>query len=264
MSDYRLSVKEIGVLKEGKWPQWSRKVKEVLRLHGMWSYIKGSQSTPPKGSTEIAMLDSANDFIFSALCSIIKDSLIQEVEKLTMAKEAWTYLKSKMHQGGIISKLTALQSTIHTRITSATSINPTLADIKDLIANVYDEGSPTCKEWMITILFQALADSEFDWLCKQFIAVITKKDLNLTSDEIIKRLEAEASEAHANEPFGTQEAALAAKLKKSYPTPPHDKQKAKCTNCLLKTHAAENYWEKGGGAEGKAPKWWKELKAKKS
>jgi hypothetical protein len=40
MSEYRLIVKEIGMLKEGKWPQWLRKVKGVLRSHGIWSYIK--------------------------------------------------------------------------------------------------------------------------------------------------------------------------------------------------------------------------------
>jgi hypothetical protein len=143
MSEYRLSVKEIGMLKEGKWPQWSRKVKGVLRSHGMWSYTEGSLSSPPRVTSKIAAWDVANDCIVGALCGVIEDSLVQEVEKLTSAKEAWTYLKSKTHQGGIISKLTALQSVIRTRITSATSINPMLADIKDLIANIYDEGIPT-------------------------------------------------------------------------------------------------------------------------
>jgi len=94
-----------------------------------------------------------------------------------------------MHQGSIILKLTALQSAIHTCITSAVLINPTLANIKDLIANVYDEGTLTHEEWMIVILLKELADGEFDWRRKQFITVMTKKDLNLTLD-IIKRLEA--------------------------------------------------------------------------
>jgi hypothetical protein len=110
MSDYRLSVKEIGILKEGKWPQWLRKVKGVLRAHGMWLYIEGSQSTPPKTSINITAWDATNDCIVGALCGVIEDSLVQEVEKLTTAKEAWTDLKSKMHKGGIISKLTPLQA----------------------------------------------------------------------------------------------------------------------------------------------------------
>jgi hypothetical protein len=175
MSDYQLSVKEIGMLKEGKWPQWSRKVRGALRSHGTWSYIDGPSSDPPKISTELVAWTNANDRIVSALCGVIKDSLVQEVEKLTTAKEAWSYLKSKTHQGGIISKLTALQSAICTRITSAATISPTLADIKDLIANVYDKGTPTREEWTIIILLQALADGEFDWLRKQFITVMTKK-----------------------------------------------------------------------------------------
>jgi hypothetical protein len=228
------------------------------------SYIKGSLSSPPRVTSKIAAWDVANDRIVGALCGVMEDSLVQEVEKLTTAKEAWTYLKSKTYQGGIVSKLTALQSAIRTHITSAASINPTLADIKDLIANVYDEDIPTRKEWTIVILLQALADGKFDWLRKQFITVMTKKDSNLTSDDIIKRSEAEASEARANEALGTQEAAMAAKLKKSYPSPLHDKAKPKCTSCSSKGHSNETCWEKGGGAEGKAPDWWKELKAKKA
>jgi hypothetical protein len=264
MSDYRLSVKEIGMLNDGGWPQWSRKVKGALRAHGTWSYIDGPSSEPPKNATELAAWTVMNDRIVGALCGIIEDSLVQEVEKLTAAKDTWTYLKLKTHQGGIISKLTALQSAIRTRITSAASINPTLADIKDLITNVYDEGTPTREEWTIIILLQALADGEFDWLRKQFITVITKKDSTLTSEDIIKRLKAEASEACANEALVSQEVAMAAKFKKSYPSPPRDKAKAKCTICQAKGHSSEKCWEKGGAAEGKAPDWWKELKKKKT
>jgi hypothetical protein len=264
MSKYRLSVKEINMLKEGKWPQWSRNVKGAFRSHGTWSYIEGSPSSLPRVTSEITVWDVANNRIVGALCGVVEDSLVQEVEKLTTVKEAWTYLKSKTHQGGIISKLMALQSVIRTRITSAASINPMLADIKDLIANIYDKGIPMCKEWTIVILLQVLADGEFNWLRKQFITVMTKKDSNLTSDDIIKCLEAEASEAHANEALGAQEAAMVAKLKKSYPSPLCDKAKPKCMNCSSKGHANETCWEKGGGSEGKAPDWWKELKAKKA
>jgi hypothetical protein len=229
----------------------------------MWSYIDGPSSESPKNATELAAWTVVNDCIIGVLCGVIEDFLVQEVEKLTAAKDAWTYLKSKTHQGGIISKLTALQSAIRTHITSTTSINPMLADIKDLIANVYDEGTPMREEWTIVILLQALADGEFNWLRKQFITVMTKKDSTLTSEDIIKQLEAETSEAHANEALVSQEAAMAAKFKKFYPSPPYDKAKAKCSNCQAKGHSSEKCWEREGAAEGKAPDWWKELKKKK-
>jgi len=107
--------------------------------------------------------------------------------------------------------------------------------------NVYDEDTLTHKKWTIIILLQALADGEFDWLWKQFITVMTKKDLNHTLDDIIKCLEAEVSKARVNEALGSQEAAMAAKLKKA----PRDKPKAKCMNCTSKTHSFEACWEKG-------------------
>jgi hypothetical protein len=262
MCNYKLSVKEIGILKEGKWPQWLRKVKGALRSHRMWSNIEGSLSTPPKSAIKVITWESMNDHIIGALCGVIEDSLVQEVKKLTTVKEAWTYLKSKVHQGGIILKLTALQSAICTCITSATSINLTLTNIKDLIANIYNEGTLTCEEWTIVILLQVLVEGEFDWLRKQFITVMTRKDSNLTLDDIIKRLEAEVCEAWANKVLRSQEAAMVAKMKKALPTPL--KSKPKCLNFSAKGHSFEMCWEKGGGAEGKAPNWWKELKSKKS
>jgi hypothetical protein len=129
-----------------------RKVRGALRSHGTWSYINRPSSDLPKTSTELVAWTNANDCIVGAVCGVIEDSLIQEVEKLTTAKEAWSYLKSKTHQGGIISKLTALQSAICTRITSTTTISLMLADIKDLITNVYNEGTPTREELTVIIL----------------------------------------------------------------------------------------------------------------
>jgi hypothetical protein len=105
----------------------------------MWSYIDLPSSNPPENSMELIAWTNVNDCIVSTPCGIIEDSLVQEVKNLTTVKEVWSYLKSKTHQGGIISKLTTLQGAIHICFTSATSINPTLTDIKDLIANLYDE-----------------------------------------------------------------------------------------------------------------------------
>jgi len=57
-------------------------------------------------------------------------------------------------------------------------------------------------------------------------------------NDIIKRLEAEAQEAHANENRSTPEAALAARYKKAGH---HEKNKVKCTNpnCLKLPHNRE-------------------------
>jgi len=128
----------------------------------------------------------ANDRIVGALCGIVDDMLLQELEKLTMAKVAWQYLKQKMHQARIISKLTALQNAIRTRFTTATSILPTIAEIKDLMANIYDEGAPTQEEWTLVILLQALADGKYEWLHKQFVTMLMNKGTKLSSHDIIK------------------------------------------------------------------------------
>jgi len=118
------------------------------------------------------------------------------------------------------------------------------------------------EEWTTAILLQALADGKYEWLCKQFITMLMNKDAKLSSNNIIKRLEAEAKEAHTNENRSMQEAALATRYKNAGH---HEKKKMKCTNpnCLKTCHTIEKCWEKGGGAEGKAPDWYKEMKGKK-
>ena len=66
------------------------------------------------------------------------------------------------------------------------------------MTTVYDEGAPTQEEWTTMILLQALADGEFEWLCKQFITPLMNQGSQLTSNDIIKHLEAEAQEACTN------------------------------------------------------------------
>jgi len=71
----------------------------------------------------------------------------------------------------------------------------TIAEIKDLMTIVYDEGAPTQEEWTTVILLQALADGKFKWLRKQFVTTLTNQGSQLTSNDIIKCLEAKAQEA---------------------------------------------------------------------
>jgi len=66
----------------------------------------------------------------------------------------------------------------------------------------------------------------------------------LTSNDIIKCLEAKAQEACANNNQNTHEAALAVKHKKPSH---HEKPKTKCMNpnCLKLGHTSAKCWEKG-------------------
>ena len=158
MSEYHLSMKERGTLTDGKWPQWSRKVQAMLKANSTWIYINGPASTQPTPAMELKDLLIINDHIVGALCGIVEDALLQDLERLTMEKVAWLYLKQETHQGGIALKLTALQSAIHTRFSTVTSIIATITDIRDLMTIVYDKGAPTQEEWTTIILLQALTD----------------------------------------------------------------------------------------------------------
>jgi len=89
MSEYQIRINEISILVEGKWPQWSRKVRVALRSNRTWTYIEGPSSMEPTSSAEIKDWHVVNDLIVAALCGIIDDMLLQELEKLTTVKTEW-------------------------------------------------------------------------------------------------------------------------------------------------------------------------------
>jgi hypothetical protein len=209
MSDIKLSKKTISMLKEGAWPQWSRKCKAALRAQGAWLYIKGPFITTPADTTEFVKWATTNDHIVGTLCGIVNNLCIQEIKIFTMAKNTWDSLKKKTHQGGILAKLTTLQSTICTCLTSHATISTTIAEIKGLIATVYDEGEPTKGEWTLVILLQALSGGEFNCLHKNLIKFMPGTDSKLSSEDIIKHLLMEAQEARSQQTPRTQEMLLA-------------------------------------------------------
>ncbi|KAF8589312.1 hypothetical protein K439DRAFT_1612896 [Ramaria rubella] len=181
-----------------------------------------------------------------------------EIENFVNAKKAWTHLKTKTHQAGIVSKLNATHTTICTHFVSHSTFSSTIAEIKDLIATIYDEQEPTCEEWTIVLLLQAPSDGEFEWIRKNLMSFITTSTTTLSSDDIITRLETEAQDTHTHDMIKAQDTMLATR----HNLPKSTKSTIKCSNCNSHGHTIENCWEKGGRSVGKAPEWWKSAKDK--
>ncbi|KAF8589057.1 hypothetical protein K439DRAFT_1613121 [Ramaria rubella] len=159
-----------------------------------------------------------NDRVVGALCQVVDDPLMQEIKKFVTAKKAWTHLKAKTHQGGMISKLNTIHTAIRTRFVSHSTFSATILEIKDQIATIYNDKEPTREEWTIVLLLQALCDGEFEWMRKNLMSFITTSGMTLSSDDIIKRLETEAQETRVHEAINAQESALSAKQQSSSKT----------------------------------------------
>ncbi|KAF8584729.1 hypothetical protein K439DRAFT_1616527 [Ramaria rubella] len=216
-------------------------------------------TTKPTDTELLMTWSNTNDRIVGGLCQAVTDPLMREIENYITATEAWDHLKKKTHHASIVSKLNAIHTAVCTRFTSHETISATITEFKDLIAIIYDNKEPTREEWTIVLLLQALADGEFEWICPNLISFMTTSVTTLTSDDIIHHLETEAQEARVQGMLSTQETALATRG-----TPPKTmKSSTHCANCNTRGHTIKNCWEKGGGNAGKAPDWWKEMKAKK-
>ena len=143
MTEFKLNEMSIGKLMEGGWPNWSQRSRAALKYHGLWGLIKGHHTTEPLDvDAKNEWLDK-NECVISVLCQLIDTPLIDEVESLNTAKEEWEYLKKKTHQGGITTKLGALQAILVTHFTKPSSFSTTILEIKDNIAMIYDDTAPT-------------------------------------------------------------------------------------------------------------------------
>lgn len=102
MSEIKLNTKNVGMLTADRWTLWSRKCESVLWGYGLWTYIERPDSTSPKDSTKFDDWTRMNDQIVGALCQVVDNSLSQEIENLTAAREPWERLKGKTYQSGVI------------------------------------------------------------------------------------------------------------------------------------------------------------------
>ena len=144
------------------------------------------------------------------MSSCLTNSLSQEIKNLTTAKEAWECLKGKTYQSGVISKFNALQTAMHTHFTTPDTVNATITDMKNLIEIIYDKQPPTKDEMLVTLYLHAMANGQFDWLCKLMIGSMTSSSLNLTPDDITHQLEIEAQEARHHDSIKEGEKLLSA------------------------------------------------------
>ena len=200
-----------------------------------------------------------NDLIVGTICQVVDNALSQEMENLTMAYEAWNKLKGKMYRSDVISKFNALHTAMRTCFTTPNTVTATIANIKDLIEIIYDRTAPTKEEMLITLYLYAMADDEFDWLCKLMIGNMTLTSLTITPDEITCRLEMEAQEARHCDSTKEGKKLLMVQQKKQQ----SHKPSMKCTHCQRSGDTVEKCWEEGGGSAGQAPDWWKSIKDKK-
>ena len=136
-----------------------------------------------------------NERVIGTLCQLIDTPLIDGVESLNTAKAAWEYLKKKTHQGGIATKLGALQAILATRFTEPSTFSSTITDIKDHIATIYDDMAPTREDWTIVFLLQAL-DGKHEWLKENLMSFLTTSGISFTSADIIAQIETKAQDTH--------------------------------------------------------------------
>jgi hypothetical protein len=243
----------IGKLKEGEWMKWSREVGMSLRAQHAWGYIDGTQVVPKEGTAEKLEYLAEHDQIVGALGTIVEASLQNELLTITDAKGAWMKLKEKTHSKGIIAKLEAITSAIRNCFNSSTPASTTIVEIKDSLATVFEVKEPTQEEWLIVLLLNALSDGKYDWLRKDLLGFMTNSKVQMTSSDIVERIETEHRDK-TRIPGG--ESAMTAKSKQS----PRSKSKLACTVCKRQGHSAEKCWDKGGGSEGDAPEWWKKAR----
>ncbi|HEV7736039.1 MAG TPA: DDE-type integrase/transposase/recombinase, partial [Chlamydiales bacterium] len=198
-----------------------------------------------------------NDKIVGALGAIVDMSLQRGLNTITIAKTAWDKLKEKTQAKGIFGKLEQMQIAIKAQFNEDVPFINTINEIRDAILEIHEPNAPTKDEWVTVLLLNALNSPNYDWLRKNLISFLTNSKITLSVEDIIQRIEIEAHENRQN----NDENLMATQSR-----PNSSKPRPKCTLCKRTGHMCERCWEKGGGAEGKAPEWWikgKEIQKKR-
>ena len=75
-----LKLKGVGLLTTDGWTIWSRKCKSILWSYGLWNYIEGPDSQLLTDTTKVDEWHRINDRVVGALCLVVENSLLQEIE----------------------------------------------------------------------------------------------------------------------------------------------------------------------------------------
>ena len=252
--EYTVNIKDILKLTEGHWPKWAREVRSAFREAGLLGYIDGTLDEPTD-ARKLAEWNSYNSRIIGTLGRIVDDALMQDIEALLNARQAWLLLERRTNQGGIGAKLNAIRNALTMKFSFTTPTTSTIATIKDLLSTIYENGvAPTREELGAIVLLNALDGSDYDWVQKNLLTQFSNPKTIPTERDIIETINFAGSDKH-NVTNGVN----VAKSNK----PGSSKTNIRCTNCQSRKHIFENCWAKGGGAEGKGPDWWKALQEKK-
>ena len=237
--DYNVNIIDIPKLVDGQWAKWAREVRSAFREAGMLGYITGSLKQPTD-AREFADWQIYNSRIIGTLGRIIDDALVQEIETLETAREAWLLLEKRMNPGGIGAKLNAIRNALMTKFSTSTPTTSTIAEIKDLLSTIYENGGPPSREELsIIILLNALDGTDYDWVCKSLVTQFSNPKTSPTERDVIETINfAGLNRQNIIESTNPAKASLSKATK------------TRCTNCQSPgrhVFASENWWAKGGG-----------------
>jgi len=75
-----------------------------------------------------------------------------------------------------------------------TPASTAITEIKDGLSAVLEGGSPTQEEWLIVLLLNSLSDGDYNWLRKDLLGFMMNSKVQITSDDIVERIETEHRE----------------------------------------------------------------------
>ena len=134
----------------------------------------------------------------------------------------------------------------------------TLTEIKNLTTSIYKGGrAPTCEEWSIILMLNALEDTNYEPLRIQLLTGFQDKSHTPTQKSMYDAI-AFTGAKHR------QKSTEKVNIVKNQKEPQKGKKTCLNPNCKApRQHATDNCWFEGRGSAHKAPDWWKELQARR-
>ncbi|TBU56956.1 hypothetical protein BD310DRAFT_822556, partial [Dichomitus squalens] len=248
----RLSTLERLSIAKCNWPEWSRRILNVLCLCGgsppLKSYVDGKLSCPDAGAfpLDYANWSQTNSLVIALVEDYVEDADLHLIASSSSARGLWLALENRHVKRGAYAQLMTIQELFRDDLDPANTTNDienqarrTAADVSRMF-----QMGPLSEDTFTVVVLLHKMKAKMRPLMNQIVNDQSTSSVPLTADRVLDRIKHEAMQVRADRASGTAPLSIALAATSSQVS------SRVCSNCKCKGHLVDRCWQPGGGAEG--------------
>ncbi|TBU51012.1 hypothetical protein BD310DRAFT_786750, partial [Dichomitus squalens] len=248
----RLSTLERLSIAKCNWPEWSRRILNVLCLCGgsppLKSYVDGTVSCP---DIDVFPLDHANwmqtnSLVIALVEDYVEDADLYLIASSSSARALWLALQTRHVKRGAYAQLMTIQELFRDDLDPGNTTNDIENQARRTAAEVSRmfQMGPLSEDTFTVVVLLHKMKAKMRPLMNQIVNDQSTSSTPLTADRVLDRIKHEAMQIRVDRSQGLAPPSIALAASSSHLSA------RVCSNCKRKGHLADRCWQPGGGAEG--------------